>query len=185
MYTALIVLHGITCLLLITVVLLQSSRGAGLSSVFTSDGGNSLMGAGTGAFLKKVTSALAVVFMLTACSLAFFSVKRQKSVMASRPSVASPEQAARSAAMQEQILKKLKEAAAAKQNAVAGAQATKQAAQASQPASAPAATNAAAPLPPTVDDVMKEQDVLNKAVPAAAPAASQEPAPAALPEAKK
>lgn len=112
MYTALIIFHALICVLLIGIVLIQSSKGAGLSGVFSADSGDSFMGAGTGNFLTKLTTGLAVVFMLTSCSLAFLSVSRHKSVMAGKGKQAlSPAQVE----AQKQVMEKIKEMAAQKQ----------------------------------------------------------------------
>jgi len=64
MYSFLITIHLLTCVLLTVVILLQSSKGGGLAGAF----GGSSMGAvfggrGAATFLSKVTIVLAVVFL--------------------------------------------------------------------------------------------------------------------------
>lgn len=65
MYTLLIIIHLLICVLLTLVILLQSSKGGGLAGTF----GGATMGAmfggkGTATFLRKVTSILATAFMV-------------------------------------------------------------------------------------------------------------------------
>jgi len=71
-----IVIHVLTCLLLVGVVLLQSGKGGGLGAGF---GGASAAatqifgGGGTGTFLSRATVSLAALFMITSMYLAYFS----------------------------------------------------------------------------------------------------------------
>jgi preprotein translocase subunit SecG len=70
MIILLTVIHIIVCLFLIAVVLLQSGKGAEMGAAF---GGSSqtLFGSrGAASFLSKMTTAAAIVFMLTSLSLA-------------------------------------------------------------------------------------------------------------------
>ena len=76
MYTLLIVIHLLACFVMVSVILLQSGKGAEIGAAF---GGSSqtLFGSrGATTFLSKVTVAAAVVFMLTALSLAVLSKER-------------------------------------------------------------------------------------------------------------
>ncbi|MBI4374947.1 MAG: preprotein translocase subunit SecG [Elusimicrobia bacterium] len=74
MYTILITVHVITCLLMILVVLLQSGRGAGLM-VF-GGGGDSLINTPTGSsFMKKFTTYLAAVFGATSLIMTIYSTR--------------------------------------------------------------------------------------------------------------
>ena len=71
-------IHIIACLLLIVVVLLQQSRGAGLSGVFGGGGAGSMFGGrGAAPFLTKVTTVFAVIFMLTSIILVTLSGVRK------------------------------------------------------------------------------------------------------------
>ncbi|MEO0137230.1 MAG: preprotein translocase subunit SecG [candidate division WOR-3 bacterium] len=74
MYGVIFALHVLICILLIIVVLLQQTRGAGMSSVFGGGGSDSLFG-GKGAtpFFIKLTSGLAVAFFLTSLFLVLLS----------------------------------------------------------------------------------------------------------------
>jgi len=70
MYGLLIVFHVLACGLLIVAVLIQQTKGTGLSSVFGGGGTDALFGGrGSAPFLMKVTSGLAVVFFLTSLLL--------------------------------------------------------------------------------------------------------------------
>ncbi len=77
MFVAWVVFHVLTCVALVLVVLMQSSKGEGLAgSAF--GGGGSMGGAvfggrGAASFLSKSTSYLAVIFMLNCGALAFMS----------------------------------------------------------------------------------------------------------------
>jgi len=75
MYTLVLILHLIACVFLIFIVLIQSSKGAEMGAAF---GGSSqtLFGSrGAATFLNKLTTAAAIVFMLTSLSLAVLSIK--------------------------------------------------------------------------------------------------------------
>lgn len=81
MIAFLIIIHVICCLGLITIVLLQAGKGAGLASTFGASAVESALGAGASDFLKKVTTVMAVAFMLTSLSLAFLTARRSASVV--------------------------------------------------------------------------------------------------------
>ena len=72
MFTLLLIIHIIVCLLIIFFVLLQAGRGAELGAAFRSVGqANSVRGKMTG--VGKMTAVVAVIFMLTSLSLAYLS----------------------------------------------------------------------------------------------------------------
>ena len=72
--TIVLVIHLLACAGVMLVVLLQAGKGAGLAGVFGASGGSpeaSVFGAkGAGSFLSKMTTAAAVIFMITSLSLA-------------------------------------------------------------------------------------------------------------------
>ncbi len=74
MYGVILFLHILICVLLIIVVLLQQTRGTGMSSVFGGGGTESVFG-GKGAtpFFIKLTSGLAIAFFLTSLTLVLLS----------------------------------------------------------------------------------------------------------------
>ena len=71
MYYFLLIVHLTACISLILIVLLQSGKGGGLSGLMGGGGGaEQIFGASTGmAFVKKVTVAIAVTFVLTSLLL--------------------------------------------------------------------------------------------------------------------
>ena len=75
MYTAILVLHVFVSIFLVSVVLLQAGRGADLGAAFGSVG-QSTFARGTTTFMSKVTTALAVIFMVTSMTLAFMTTER-------------------------------------------------------------------------------------------------------------
>lgn len=85
MATLLVIIHTIVCFFLIFVVLIQSSKGAEMGAAF---GGSSqtLFGSrGAATFLSKLTTASAVVFMLTSLLLAMVSVKGKSVIKETAP----------------------------------------------------------------------------------------------------
>jgi preprotein translocase subunit SecG len=75
-FTLILIIHLIACLLLIGVVLMQTGKG-GMGSAF--GGGESFFGGqGAAPFLTRATTGLAVVFMLTSLSLALISGKQTR-----------------------------------------------------------------------------------------------------------
>jgi len=72
MFELILVIHIIACISIIFFVLLQSGRGAELGAAFGSVGqANSVRGYMTG--VGKITTGVAIVFMLTSLSLAYLS----------------------------------------------------------------------------------------------------------------
>jgi preprotein translocase subunit SecG len=69
-------LHVMACLVLILVVLLQHGKGADMGAVLGGGGSNTVFGArGAGNFLSKLTTACAVIFMVTSLSLSYVATK--------------------------------------------------------------------------------------------------------------
>ena len=114
MFVAWVVFHVMTCIALVLVVLMQSSKGEGLAgSAFGGGGGGGLGGAvfggrGAASFLSKATSYLAVIFMLNCGALAFMSASsRQVATPGAQPTnvtsvVTRQAQAERDRALQQQ-----------------------------------------------------------------------------------
>ncbi len=70
MYTFLIILHVLVCLVLILAVLLQSGKAADLAGAFGGMGSQTAFGPrGAATVLSKATTASAVLFMLTSLTL--------------------------------------------------------------------------------------------------------------------
>lgn len=95
MENLLTIAHVVVCLLLVGIVLLQHGKGADIGATF---GGSSQSLFGTEGplpLLNKITTAIAVIFMLTSVTLAYISSQTSDSsvmidVTASQP-VAAPE----------------------------------------------------------------------------------------------
>jgi len=81
-------IHIISCILLILIVLLQTGKGADMGASFGSASGQSLFGgAGPATALSKITTAVAIVFMLTSLIMAYTS--GHKSSQTIMPAVSS------------------------------------------------------------------------------------------------
>ncbi|MBF0378186.1 MAG: preprotein translocase subunit SecG [Desulfamplus sp.] len=74
MTTIILFIHIVSCILLILIVLLQTGKGADMGASFGSASGQSLFGgAGPATALSKITTVVAVVFMLTSLTMAYTS----------------------------------------------------------------------------------------------------------------
>lgn len=95
MYTLFIVIYLVVCVALTIVILLQSSKGGGLAGAFGGGGGMGAVFGGRGAatFLSRVTTVLAVVFLLLALTLSLM----KKGVMGDSGSLVQQERQKRSA----------------------------------------------------------------------------------------
>ena len=71
MFTFISIVHIIACISLILIVLLQVGKGADLASMFGGAGTQSLFGTSSETFMTKLTTAMAVIFVLTSISLSF------------------------------------------------------------------------------------------------------------------
>ena len=100
MFGIILILHVAASLLIIFFVLLQSGRGAELGAAFGSAGqANSIRGQMSG--IGKITTAVAIIFMLTSLTLAFLSSEAAKESVVSTleevpviPGTESPKNAA-------------------------------------------------------------------------------------------
>lgn len=93
MYIALSVLHLLVALGLILIVLLQSGKGADIGAAFGGGSSQTVFGGrGAATFLSKLTSALAVLFMLTSLTLTILAAQRGTSTVVGedRPKAAQP-----------------------------------------------------------------------------------------------
>jgi len=86
MYTLLIALHIVICLVLILIVLLQAGKGANMGAAFGGSSQTVFGSSGAGTFLGKLTAGVAVVFMLTSLILTYMANHRStSSLMDQRP----------------------------------------------------------------------------------------------------
>ena len=79
-------LHAVVCIVLVTVILMQSGRGGGLTEGLA--GAESMFGAQTNEFMIKATTIFATVFLVTCLGLAVLSARRSESLMSNK--VAAP-----------------------------------------------------------------------------------------------
>ena len=82
MYIALSILHLLVTLGLILIVLLQSGKGADIGAAFGGGSSQTVFGGrGAATFLSKLTSALAILFMLTSLTLTILASQRGTSTV--------------------------------------------------------------------------------------------------------
>jgi preprotein translocase subunit SecG len=85
-YTILTVIHIFSCLFLTAVVLLQTGKGSDMGAVFGGSSQTIFGSSGAGNLLTKLTSATAIVFMLTSLTLTYGAAKQtSKSVFDNAP----------------------------------------------------------------------------------------------------
>ncbi len=70
------VIHIIVSIGLILVVLLQTGKGADMGAVFGGSSSTIFGSSGAGNFLTRLTTGMAIVFMITSLTLGYFSGKR-------------------------------------------------------------------------------------------------------------
>ena len=87
MTTLILSIHVIACILLIMIVLLQTGKGAGMGASLGGASSQALFGgSGPATLLSKVTTGIAIIFMLTSLTLAYRSShSSQTSVMPDSP----------------------------------------------------------------------------------------------------
>ncbi|MDH3454848.1 MAG: preprotein translocase subunit SecG [Desulfuromonadales bacterium] len=69
----LLTVHILVCLALVGIVLIQGGKGAEVGAAFGAGSSNTIFGAAGGqSFLGKVTTGVAIIFMLTSLALAIF-----------------------------------------------------------------------------------------------------------------
>src|SRR5438046_691518 len=77
-----IVLHVLICILLATLILVQSGKGGGLTEQFAP--AVEMFGTQTSGFLIKGTTIFASLFLITCLSLAWVSARKEESLMANK-----------------------------------------------------------------------------------------------------
>ena len=73
MYAVLTVIHVLSCIFLVLVVLLQTGKGADMGAVFGGSSSTVFGSGGAGNFLTRMTTGIAVVFMVTSLSLTYLT----------------------------------------------------------------------------------------------------------------
>lgn len=82
MYIVLSIIHLLMALGLILIVLLQSGKGADIGAAFGGGSSQTVFGGrGAATFLSKLTSALAILFMLTSLTLTVLAAQRERSTV--------------------------------------------------------------------------------------------------------
>jgi len=95
--------HIVVCVGLIIVVLLQTGKGADMGAAFGGGSSSTVFGSsGAGNFLTRLTTGMAVVFMLTSLTLGYFAGQRPSSSVFDRvdPAQTSPAAGTSSSAQQ-------------------------------------------------------------------------------------
>ena len=92
MTTLLIILHVLVCFAIIVIVLLQAGKGAEIGASFGAGASQTVFGTGGGKnFMTRMTTAAAIIFMLTSLTLAYFYGRLgSSSIMPSATGVAPP-----------------------------------------------------------------------------------------------
>ena len=81
MQTLITILHVIVCVVLILVVLLQTGKGASMGAVFGGSSQTVFGSSGPGGFLSRMTTIIAIVFMLTSFGLTYMVSQKSPSLM--------------------------------------------------------------------------------------------------------
>ncbi|MHB8772857.1 MAG: preprotein translocase subunit SecG [Syntrophales bacterium] len=75
------IVHVTVCIVLILVVLLQAGKGANMGAVFGGSSQTIFGSSGPGTFLGKMTTGVAIIFMLTSFSLSYMASRKGSSLM--------------------------------------------------------------------------------------------------------
>ena len=84
LYSLILMIHILVCLVLIGVILLQAGRGGGVADTFGS-ATQSMFGTRGAAYLTRATTFCAIVFMCTSLTLAFLSARKGRSLLENAP----------------------------------------------------------------------------------------------------
>jgi preprotein translocase subunit SecG len=76
-----IILHVLVCIALILIVLLQKGKGADMGAAFGGSSQAVFGGAGASSFLSKITTAAAIIFVITCLLLSVLGKGKSKSIM--------------------------------------------------------------------------------------------------------
>jgi preprotein translocase subunit SecG len=81
MHTIVVVIHVIVSLALVSIVLLQHGKGAGIGAAFGGSSQTVFGSTGAAPFLAKLTAIVAILFMCTSLGLTFMGRQKAPSVM--------------------------------------------------------------------------------------------------------
>lgn len=87
-------LHIVVCIILILVILLQAGKGANMGAAFGGSSQTVFGSSGPASFLGKMTTVIAILFMLTSLTLSYSAVHKGKSVMEGAARTAAEKKAA-------------------------------------------------------------------------------------------
>ncbi len=90
MITIITILHVLVCFALVMIVLLQAGKGAEMGAAFGGASQTIFGSSGAMGFMTKLTTAAAIIFMITSLVLALSSARRASSVMKERPAQTAP-----------------------------------------------------------------------------------------------
>jgi preprotein translocase subunit SecG len=90
MYTAITIVHVLACIFLALVVLLQTGKGADMGAVFGGSSSTVFGSSGAGNFLTRLTTATAIIFMLTSISLTYLSARQTTATVFDSAPMAQP-----------------------------------------------------------------------------------------------
>lgn len=76
-----VILHVIVCIALILIVLLQKGKGADMGAAFGGSSQAVFGGAGASSFLSKITTAAAIIFVITCLLLSILGRGKSVSIM--------------------------------------------------------------------------------------------------------
>jgi preprotein translocase subunit SecG len=93
MTTVIIGIHIIVCIALILIVLLQTGKGASMGAAFGGSTQTVFGATGSAGFFEKLTTAVAVIFMLTSLILTYTSAQRGEKTIMTAPPAAQEEKA--------------------------------------------------------------------------------------------
>jgi preprotein translocase subunit SecG len=104
LFTLILILHILVCLILIASVLVQQGKGASMGAAFGTAGSQTIFGSsGAGNFLTKTTSVCAAIFFATSLLLAYRSSFRRSVVDLTEPDTAAPTEPAKPMGAQPQV----------------------------------------------------------------------------------
>ena len=136
-YTIVTAVHVFSCFFLVLVVLLQTGKGADIGAVFGGSSQTIFGSSGAGNFLTKMTTGIAIVFMLTSLALTYGAAQRTTQSIFDTAPVSPPAPAAPSSEGRTESAETRASRASPEQAATPGSEAAPAATEQS-PASTPA-----------------------------------------------
>jgi len=104
MDTLLTIVHVVVCFFLVGIVLLQHGKGADIGATFGGSSQSLFGSEGPLPLLNKITTAVAVIFMLTSVTLAYLSSQSSTSSVMTGVTVEQPVQTAKPLAEEDMVV---------------------------------------------------------------------------------